>query len=115
MNDLISSYPVIPQPGCRQQFNEQPYANSMAIRLIPSMYQMKKKNNNNNNNNKYEITDKYLKYPPVEIQAQLDRGQILHYTLQVLSLEAVKMSPFHYLNYLVIFKYQDYYSVVYYP
>ena len=43
MNDLISSYPVIPQPGCRQQFNEQPYANSMAIRLIPSMYQMKKK------------------------------------------------------------------------
>ena len=90
MNDLISSYPVIPQPGCRQQFNEQPYANSMAIRLIPSMYQMKKKNNNNNNNNKYEITDKYLKYPPVEIQAQLDRGQILHYTLQVLSLEAVK-------------------------
>ena len=31
-----------------------------------------------------------MKYPPVEIQAQLDRGQILHYTLQVLSLEAVK-------------------------
>lgn len=82
MNDLISSYPVISQPG-RQELSEQPYANSMAIRLVPSMYQMKKKN-------KYEVTDKYVNYPPVEIQANLDRGRILHYTLQVLSLEAVK-------------------------